>query len=74
MVFPPDQADVFYQEDLALVREFIKGDGNPVIKKYATEWSEIDGKLNKDGYIRWVMMVDENIYVYGMLNDPKIKK
>lgn len=73
-VFTFEQADVFYKEDLALIKQFINGDGTPVIKKYDTEWSEIDGKPNKDGYIRWVMSVDDNIYVYGMMNDPKVKK
>lgn len=72
MVFPFEQADVFYQEDMSLVREFLNGDGSPIYKKYNNKFIEIDGTENRDGYIRWVMQIDGNIYVYGMLNNPKI--
>ena len=74
IVFDFEQANRFYQEDLGLVKEFINGDGAPVIREYDTEWTEIDGTVNKNGYRRWVMRVDDNIYVYGLLNSPKNKR
>ena len=73
-VFPDDQAQIFYNEDMAMVNKFLEGDGGMVIREYQNTWNDLKGAPNNDGYWRYVWKEDGHIYVGGRTDKPVIFK
>lgn len=75
-IFNHNQAQVFYDEDLVLVIEFLKQtpdeNGNrPIMQKeYNTAFNLLTGELVTDGYWRYVRSEDGHIYIYGIMKSP----
>lgn len=69
-VFPKEQAQLFYDEEMWLINEFLAGDGSPVYKTYENTWVDLKGNVVDGGYTRWVDSIDGHIFVYGMMHLP----
>lgn len=75
-VFNYEEAAKFYDEDLNLYLEFINQEENKhgvrpmIIKEYKTEFTNLDGEVNKGGYWRYVREDKGHIYIYGRMKQP----
>lgn len=74
-MFPYDQAKVFYDEEWELIQEYLdlKSNGKApesINKHYTKKWTDTSGRVNKDGYTRWVFEEEGHLYVCGMTDKP----
>lgn len=79
-VFPFEDANMFYKEDIELIREFMvqeplkNGLRSMMIKEYDNNFTDLNGDLNKDGYWRYVREEEGHVYIYGRMKKPRIPK
>lgn len=75
-VFDNDAAQVFYDEDIALYRDFNTqprdkdGKRPMMIREFKNHFINLDGTINKGGYWRYVREDKGHIYIYGQLKEP----
>ena len=73
-VFDLKSAQVFYDQDLALYKEWLKQpkDSNgerPLLRKeYKTHWQDLNGDINDKGFVRMVDGKDGRVFIYGVLH------